>query len=294
MNTYDKLGQYSPSELPTPPSSFEVIDVTDNSITLLWSSVVDGLDGNVVIQQWNGSRWVNIKTIAIDRVSDTVDELESNTEYRFRVCLLVDNKLYPSKPISQPTDVGEVIVPCQPTGLTATTVSATTVTLQWIKRCQNCDGGCTGEYTILSYEAEMWESLATVDALEEETTLTELTPNTTYTIKIEYNGDDSNTIEFTTPSEPVGDFTPTNLYGSYDDIDDAFSIGWTRNNGEDFGSFTLTVLPGAGTITDIAWWDESTDFDASALEAGEYIFIVTYIATDTTEYNSDPLYLTKS
>ena len=98
---------------------------TSNSLTLKWSSVSDA--SGYRLQQYVGKQWVNVLK-STKKTSYTVKKLAPNTAYRFRVCAYAGSVFGAYKELKTRTQPL-----AKPTGLQATKVKDTSLTLKWNK-----------------------------------------------------------------------------------------------------------------------------------------------------------------
>ena len=72
--TYDKLGQFSPDELPEAPTYAVVSGVQNTQFTLTWTNNSSGFTGATnVVQTFDGVYWNTVETVDIDVDTVIVD-----------------------------------------------------------------------------------------------------------------------------------------------------------------------------------------------------------------------------
>ena len=130
-NTYEKLGEYNPSELPDRASNLTASEITDTTLVLNWTNhtlVSEYPTAVNVVQVWIDTKWVttDIGEIPLDVDEQLIFGLDEGTNYRIRVCVLLDNVLFPSI-IIQPSTL---TIP-KPQNLTVDTLTTSGGTLHW-------------------------------------------------------------------------------------------------------------------------------------------------------------------
>ena len=186
--------------LPAAPSGL-IASVTCNSVTLKWNAVTGATSYKVEYKTSAASAWTTVSTTA---TTYTLNNLTANTIYNWRVT--AQNSCGSSTPTngSNFTTLG---IPAIPNGLLISNI-----TCDGVKICWNTVTGA------ISYKIEIKKSSATAWTTATSTstitttclTLTGLSPNTTYNIRITAQnscGSSSVTINFTTlggPTAPSG------------------------------------------------------------------------------------------
>jgi len=159
---------------PSAPTNLKSTNVTATSVALSWTASTDDV-GVVIYRIYAGS--VAVGT-AIGTTSATVSNLSANTTYVFTLTAsdAIGNVSPASAAISVKTLQGtDTTPPTAPSGLTASNVTGTSVTLTW--SASTDDRGVTG-YTVYSGTA----TAATTTGLT--ASITGLTPGTTYSFTV--------------------------------------------------------------------------------------------------------------
>ncbi|MBI4566669.1 MAG: fibronectin type III domain-containing protein [Planctomycetes bacterium] len=128
-----------PSVVPAAPSNLRVVSVTASSVELAWEDGSTNENGFSVERLMGGS-WTQIGWVP-DNVTTYVDATVSpNTEYRYRVLAFnAAGNSPPSNEVSA-TTAQTLVVPAAPSNLRATSVTATSVTLEWVDQSGNENG----------------------------------------------------------------------------------------------------------------------------------------------------------
>jgi len=130
-NTYEKLGEYNPSELPDRASNLTASEITNTTLVLNWTNhtlVSEYPTAVNVVQVWIDTKWVTTDEgeIPLDVDEQLIFGLDEGTNYRIRVCVLLDNVLFPSI-IIQPSTL---TIP-KPQNITVDTLTLSGGTLHW-------------------------------------------------------------------------------------------------------------------------------------------------------------------
>lgn len=164
----------SDTEAPSVPAGLTASDITENSVILFWNAATDnvGVTGYEVYQD-------GVLTATVTSHSHTVKGLSPATSYTYTI--KARDSAGNVSPASDPlvvltlaASIEDTIAPTTPANLTATAVTASSVSLTWSAATDNV--GVAG-YT-LSYGS------ATLFVTGTSTTVTGLTPETAYTFTV--------------------------------------------------------------------------------------------------------------
>ncbi|GBF76157.1 hypothetical protein PA598K_04605 [Paenibacillus sp. 598K] len=268
-------------QAPTWPEGSELTaaDITATTVSLSWTAAADDT-GVAAYKVYQGEE--ELATLPGDAGSYTAALLTPETAYTFRV---EAGDAAGNWSASGPTTTATTLAapdddeaPTWPEGsaLTASEITASSVTLSWT--AAEDDLGVTG-YTL--YQGE--EELATVSGLTLTYTVDGLTPETTYTYRVEA-GDvggnwttDGPSVEATTAPAPVIDAeAPTWPEGSAlaatDVSTTALTLSWTEA-ADDTGVTSYTIYNGSQTVATVA--GDVTTYRVSGLAQGtSYTFTV--------------------
>jgi hypothetical protein len=174
-NTYDKLGKYADSELPSAIINLVVGTVDNTTIALSWTNNNTAFTaGKVVIQTWQGTYWETKVIRNYNTTTGNLTSLSEGTSYRIRVAFLLDGVLYPSNPLTQVT----TNIP-KPENFTVTDYDDTTITLAWDGYDESWEA-----VIVQRYISGAFTDVATLDATATTYTYTGLTQNTTYYLTV--------------------------------------------------------------------------------------------------------------
>ena len=212
------------------PTGLRVTSDTDDSVSLSWNAVTDAGAYRVEYRRSSSSSWLHAGYVW-SGTTDTVDRLDCNTGYDFRVRARGDGSPYsytygdPSSTVSETTDA--CVAPA-PTGLRVTSDTDDSVSLSW--NAVTDAGAYRVEYRRSSssswlHAGYVWSGTTdTVDGLE---------CNTGYDFRVRARGD-GNPYSYTygDPSSTVSETTdacvapaPTGLRVT-SDTDDSVSLIW--------------------------------------------------------------------
>lgn len=236
-NLYDKLGQYSGSELPQSPSEVSVFSVNNDSIVLTWTPNSSGYTtSTIVIQTWQGNYWETKTELNYDAVDGSLSSLSEGTLYRIRVAQLLDGVLYASSPLTQTT----TSIP-KPT-LTESGVTSSSIGV-------NITGyDATWESIKMYNYDDGWQLVDTIAATATTYSYTGLNASEQYFLQaaaviegVEYEGD---YVAITTAAGALVAITITNAYDVAISGDNPIEITWSNDNDTASlgGSHTVTLM----------------------------------------------------
>jgi Calpain family cysteine protease/Fibronectin type III domain len=247
--------------------------VSSSEVDLVWNAV-SGANG-YVIDEWNGSGWVQIVDVAGGSTAYAVIGLNAGTTYAFEVG--ADNASGTS--MSARHSATTIASPPDAPTLTATPVSNSEVDLSW-----SSTSGASG-YLVDEWNGSSWVQIAVINGNSTFYAVTDLDASTTYFFEVgAYNAFGTSMSAWQSamtlnggPAAPI--FTATPVSGS--EID----LSW--NSVSDATGYL--VYEWDGTSSDpIADVDSSTTFYAvSGLNAGAtyYFELAAYNSADTTWAN---------
>ena len=103
MSTYDKLGKYAASELPTKVSDLVVSATGETSLTLQWTNntTAEGYPAAVNdVQIFVGTEWFSFEEIGIAETQKEITGLSTDVEYRCRVVVKDGTNQFPAEPVT--------------------------------------------------------------------------------------------------------------------------------------------------------------------------------------------------
>lgn len=99
--TYEKLGQYNSDELPVVASNLTMVDTGEDYVIIGWENNALSEDFPTAknqIQQIVNGLWTVVKDdLALNDTQETIEGLDDNTEYRFRVVVVYGGYQFPSE-----------------------------------------------------------------------------------------------------------------------------------------------------------------------------------------------------
>jgi len=184
---------------PAAPTGLATSNITKTSITLSWNDNATNEDGYRIYQ--NGTLINTLVANPTNPQSFNVTGLTPSTSYNFRVAAY-NTGGEGSASITE-TTLSQTLAPAAPTGLVASSITQTSITLSWTDNADNEDGYRVYQNNVQIYEGTS-PDLSTFNVIG-------LTPNTTYTFRVAaYNptGEGSAQISATTlntmPLAPTG------------------------------------------------------------------------------------------
>ncbi|MEV6826874.1 PQQ-dependent sugar dehydrogenase [Amycolatopsis sp. NPDC051102] len=173
------------TEPPSPPSNLKASDILPTAATFTWTAATD----NVGVVRYEINRGGNIlKTVDGNTTSATVDNLTPNTAYDISVGAYdaAGNPSQQSNVVTFTTpQSNDTTPPSVPGNLHTTGVTANSVSLAWNASTDNSG-------TIAGYDVYQGATkVATTTSLS--TTITDLSPNTSYTFTVKARDPDGNT-----------------------------------------------------------------------------------------------------
>jgi titin len=240
--------------LPNPPGNLSASGVTATSVTLTWAGPGGSLDSYELVVSTGGNP-VQTLTPVGSATSQVVSGLTANTSYSFQL------RAKNSQGFSTPISINQLTLPGAPSGLSASAVSQTSFNLSW-----SLPGGTLTAQEV-QYATNSGFTGATVlpiaDGTTTNTTLTGLSANTTYFVRVvAKNGTGSSD-----PSTPISVLTlpnppaaPTNLSAS-NVSQQSLTVSWSTPGGpltgyvldmatdNGFTSIVQTLNPGSGATS---------------------------------------------
>ena len=215
------------------PTGLTVTSDTDDTVSLSWNAVTDAAVYQVEYRRSSSISWLHAGYV-YSSTSDTVDGLDCNTGYDFRVRARGDGSPYsttygnPSSSVSETTDACPVPVAPAPTGLTVTSDTDDSVSLSW---------NTVTDAAVYQVEYRRSSSISWLHAgyvwSGSSDTVDGLDCNTSYYFQVRARGDGSPySYTYGNPSSSVSETTdacvapaPTGLTVT-SDTDDSVSLSW--------------------------------------------------------------------
>ena len=163
---------------PAAPSGLQAAAVSESSASLTWSDNSNDESG-FQVQRQGGGQFETVATTAAGITTWTDEGLVSGSEYSYRVKAINAFGGSPLSNVASVTTLGERA----PAFLTAATISATTIRLEWADRATSESG-----YTIEGHSGGEFQAMASLPADTEAFSLLGLEPLTEYTFRVRATG----------------------------------------------------------------------------------------------------------
>ncbi len=211
------------------PTGLRVTSDTDDSVSLSWSSLSEAAKYKVEYKASSSSSWLHATYTS--GTTATVDDLNCNASYNFRVSARGDGIPYsttygdPSTSVSETTDK---CIPPAPTGLKVTSDTEESVSLSWT----SLTGAALYKVEYKASSSSSW--LHATYTSSTTTTVDDLNCNTGYNFRVRARGNGTTySTTYGDPSSSVSETTdkcnappPTGLTVD-SDTDDSVSLSWT-------------------------------------------------------------------
>jgi fibronectin type 3 domain-containing protein len=248
---------------PTAPSALQVTSTSNSAVSLQWTTSI-GADDYEVQRSVDDDIWTTIASSTNDSNTYTDSTVDDGTTYYYQVIAFNDNgDSLPSNVVSTTTNLNA------PTGLSATAVSADTISLQWTN---NSDGDQGFEIQDQIAGGDFTD-IATAPMNAENFTVTGLNQQTSYTFRIAATGSSS-------PSGWSNTAGATTLQGGHWDDNvaeaspDTFSDTIEPFGDFPAGTYRVDYLSGAIDACDYEpdQWGVAGTFVAGGNQVGQIIF----------------------
>ena len=271
----------------TPPTGLTASNVTQTGVTLSWNAAPSG-EGVTGYDVYNG----NTLTTSVTGTTTSINGLTANTAYQFRV--KSKNASGTTSDFSTAVNIttsGTVATLTPPTGLTASNITATGVTLSW-------DAAPSGE-GVTGYDIYNGDTLET-SVTGTTATISGLTENTAYQFRVKSKNTAGTTSDFSTTANVIttgiiisycedkssrtsGEFISNVILGTINNTTNRSTNGYgdhtsLSTNLAKGSSNTITITPnwGGGTTYNEGygvWIDYNQDGDFA--DTGERVFTKT-------------------
>ena len=190
--------------VPSKPTNLFASAISSSGINLSWTDASDNEDGFKLERKVLAGTYSEIKTLAAGVTSYSDTGLDANTTYYYRIRAYNSYGYSDYSNEANATTQKELTIPNKPTGLLATTGSATEIKLNWTDTSDNEDGFKVERKAMGGSYAEIKTLLANSTIFID----SGLTPNTTYYYRVRAynaagNSDYSNEANATTLKEAI-------------------------------------------------------------------------------------------
>lgn len=220
ISSFDKAGQ-PPGSVPATPGNPGLTGLTQTSVTFTWTDESDNESGFLIQRKAGAAAWANLAYAAINDESYTNTGLSPATTYQYRVAAFNANGYSSySLPVSVTTDAPS---PEAPQSFSLTSAEADSLTLGWD------EVDYADSYRVELYDGvSAWSEVATVSGGQStSTTLTGLTRNTAYTLRlIAVNGTGESQPSSTLVAETLPIASPTSITATNGEYSDFVRVTW--------------------------------------------------------------------
>ncbi len=162
--------------VPVAPSGLSATALSSSSIRFSWIDNSTN-EANFLVSRWNGSAWSQIASVGANNTSYTDSGLQPSLTYYYTVCAQNSAGTNCATTYSSATTQASntVSMPAAPSGLSATTLSSSSIRFSWLDNSNN-----ETNFLVSRWNGSTWSQIASVGANNTSYTDSGLQPSLTY------------------------------------------------------------------------------------------------------------------